>query len=68
MRPRVHYRTLQERHTNTHKSPWLARGYLLIEEDGTITPRFIEPGMEDRLIPNMIEAGGAMISAPYVLA
>jgi hypothetical protein len=38
---RLYYRTMPERVTNTHRAPWLSRGYFLIDDrENTATPRF----------------------------
>jgi hypothetical protein len=62
--PRVHYRTIPERFTHAHKSPWLARGYLRVAEDGTVTPRFADEATRG-LVPNTINWHGVRIETDY---
>jgi hypothetical protein len=62
-RPRIHYRTLADRYTHQHKSPWLAAGYLEIGEDGSVTSKFVGPDTGE-LVPQAIEFGGVPVYAP----
>lgn len=52
-----------------HKSPWLARGYLRLEDDGSATPRLAGPGeVVPGLVPHATTYGGATVDSAYVLA
>lgn len=61
---RLYYRTIPERWTHTHKSPWLAKGIFRIG-DTDVTPRFYDN--EPKLVKNVIEYGGVSIEADFIL-
>lgn len=62
--PRVYYRTIPEKFTNHHRSPWLAKGYLRIAGDNTVTPRvYVPTGEHIPLVPNRITWNGIEIEA-----
>lgn len=68
-RPRVYYRTIPERYTNNHKSPWLAAGYFQIDgETNACTPKLSGPG-DNRpdLVPQVVQWERIEINAPYVV-
>ncbi len=65
-KPRLHYRTLPERHTHTHKAPWMARGYLEVSADGRCSPRYVEPEVAGRLTAHAVPVGEAVVAAPYL--
>lgn len=65
--PRVHYRTLPERHTNAHHAPWNARGFLRIGDDGQASPRFVTPADAPNLIPCTTEFAGVKIATPFTV-
>jgi hypothetical protein len=64
---RLYYRTIPQRFTNNHRSPWIGRGYLQIGDDNSVTPK--SAGMNDVLDfqPYTITVGDAKVEAPYVL-
>lgn len=65
-KPRLYFRTIPERYTNTHKSPWLAKAYFEIEDGtGHVTPRF---GRPDRLQDCVTDIGGVTVRTDYVLS
>lgn len=59
--PRIYYRTMPEKHTNTHKSPWLSKGVFRMG-DYTVTPRFHQG---ETLVRNTIKYDGIEIDADY---
>lgn len=63
--PRVYYRTIPERYTNTHRSPWLAQAYLRIDRDNDVTPRFVQTGEQVRIVENKINWHGVLLHADY---
>lgn len=63
-RNRLYYRTLPDRYTHCHKSPWLARGYFEMDDTGACTPRFVTADTP-ALTANTIEWAGVKIDAPY---
>ncbi len=67
-RPRLYYRSIPERYTNIHRSPWNAKGYFLIGEDNTVKPK--SAGVLETLAYNSHELtySGVRIQTDYVLA
>lgn len=64
---RLYFRTLPERYTHQHFSPWLAKGYLRVTPDGQCSPRFVGADkVEDRLTPYTARFADATVSAPYL--
>jgi len=61
---RLYYRSIPERWTHTHKSPWLAKGIFRVG-DTDVTPRFYDN--EPKLIKNTIEFAGVSIEADYIV-
>ncbi len=67
--PRVYYRTIPERYTRTHRSPWLADGYLEIGDDGTCTPRVVTKETDaSKIVHNKMEWNNISIHADYAEA
>lgn len=66
LRARVHYRTLPERYSNNHRSPWMGKGYLQIDEQNNVTPK-IAFGNDLRLIKDSITLAEVTIETDYVL-
>jgi hypothetical protein len=66
-KPRLHYRTIPERHTHRHFAPYNATGYVEITEGGTVTPKFHTPDVVGRLVPGTVQFGGVEVAAPYLL-
>lgn len=64
--PRLHYRTIPERYTNHHRSPWLAKGFLQIAEDGTVTPRVVTDDSVE-LVTNRMTWNGVELELDYQL-
>ncbi len=69
---RVFYRTIPERHTHQHKSPWMATGYLEVTAEGKCSPRFADPEGAGRLTPHEVTLAAGLravqVAAPYVEA
>lgn len=65
---RMHYRTLPDRFTHTHKAPWLARGYFEINEtNGSIVPRFRSDAVEPDIVHGEVTWQGVDLCADYVV-
>lgn len=63
---RLYLRTLPERFTNKHKSPWLATGYCELHDDGECVPKFVERDTPE-LAKQTVKWQGVEIDAPYLL-
>lgn len=63
--PRVYYRTVPERYTHHHRSPWLAAGYLRINDEGDVSPRIWTAGEQVRLVENQIDWHGVRLECDY---
>jgi hypothetical protein len=65
---RLHYRTIPQRFTNNHRSPWIGKGYFEISEDNTVVPK--SAGVNET-IPGLIKChqklDGIIIESDYVL-
>ncbi len=66
-RVQLHYRTMPERYTHTHRAPWNARGYVQIGEDNRCTPKIMGFNEQLELTPQTIRFGDVELEAPYVL-
>lgn len=66
-RPRVFYRSIPERFTNIHRSPWNAKGYLQITENNAVKPK--SAAVRDRLNYNAHQMvyGDVELDCDYVL-
>ena len=66
---RLYYRTMPERVTNTHRAPWLSRGYFLIDDrENTATPRFRDELPADiELHRGVIQYQGIEFCADYLI-
>lgn len=67
---RVNYRTMPLEFTSNHLPPWRAKGYLLIGNDNTITPKLTTFSDRKEYVSNVvtIERGAvATVRADYVL-
>lgn len=64
---RLHYRTIPQRYTNNHRSPWIGKGYFEIDEANQVTPK--SAGVNEKLDfqTNVVEFAGVKIQADYVL-
>lgn len=67
-KPRLHYRTIPEKYTNHHVSPWIGKGYFQIDESNACTPRVYRKEEGTQLCENTLSWGGLEIDAPYALA
>ena len=66
--PRVYYRTIPHSYTNHHRSPWLAKGFLRIEQDGSVTPRVLLTAEEElALQPNRTTWNGVQLDLDYLV-
>lgn len=67
---RLYMRTIPQRYTNNHRSPWIGQGYLQIREDGSVIPKSLAVGDLDTqlaLTPNKVTIGNVTIDAPYLV-
>lgn len=66
-RARTHYRTIPERFTRVHQSPWRSEGYFQIDEQNGCTPKFVDdPHRSDiHLTEHVIEIGGVPVQTNY---
>lgn len=64
---RLFYRTIPERFTNNHRSPWLARGYLQIDEENNLCPKSLGFGDNTPLYQTQVDVQGIPIQTPYLL-
>ena len=63
---RLFYRTLPERFTNKHVSPWMTSGYFRIKDmTNEVCPRFVEEGVD--VIPNESCWDGVKIATDYAI-
>jgi hypothetical protein len=68
-RPRVHYRSIPERHTHVNRAPWIGKGYLLIEDkdgDVTVTPKAAGFGEDLLFVSNRLLVDGLEVECDYV--
>lgn len=66
-KPRLYYRTIPEKYTNHHVSPWIGKGYFQIGETNECCPRVVRKEESVELIDNTLSWGGINIDAPYAL-
>ncbi len=70
VRPSVYYRSMPEKYTHQHRTPWNGKGYLQIsEKDGQncVCPKAAGVGEKHEYIKNTLEINGAIIECDYVL-
>lgn len=65
---RLHYRTIPQRFTNNHRSPWIGKGYFEIAEDNSVTPKSAGVNEKLQFEKNVIDLDGIKVEADYVLA
>ena len=65
---RIFYRTIPQKFTNNHRSPWLAKGYMQIDRDDNICPKSLEYGEQPRELVNLqMEVNDIPVCADYLL-
>jgi hypothetical protein len=64
---RIFYRTIPERFTNNHRSPWLAKGYLAINERNQVVPKSAGYNEKLNFIEHSVNVNGVQVQADYVL-
>lgn len=67
-KPRLYYRSIPERFTNTHRTPWNAKGYFSVNgETDEVTPKSAAPGDRAEFVRNRVRFAGTEVEADYLL-